>query len=605
MGFVDDYTRWTVGKTVEENMEYLQSEVVPRTLKWASSCGASFESKKTTLMHFVPPKSRGRVLQPVQPLQVGPALVGPSDVAKILGVLIDSQLTFKQHIAKVAEKGWKSACAISRLKGVRPATARQLYNSMVTSQIDYAAAVWFPRYMDKGVPAWVQKLLQPIERFAAKVIIGCFKTVSAEAACAEAHISPVFARLKQKITRFWTQAHTLPPTSLIWHSIKTTNVRATRAHKTPFSQIRRALKEPMENIETISAFTTAPWHQLPGTMVVVNTNAEEATEACLATHGREIQMFTSVSMKKNKTGYSIIVWCNDQVVSRIQRPTGMANSVNIYIAQLGAIKQAVEWASRMLNHTPSFGGATIYASNISALHSIANPKQQSGQSLIRHTIETLQKAKEAGKRIQLKWVPANPEIPAVKAASKIAAETTGTRSPQTETPWTSTRFKSAMYSKLQRELQIPGSGREWRTGRHLKQIDAALPGNHVKLLYDNLTRKESQILAQLRTGHCALNSFLAKIGAAENGLCECGQASESVRHFLLHCQKYQQLRNEMIEKAGKHYGDLSHMLGGKGRPQAPGTSETGKGQKSWKPDVTVVKTVIRFALNTGRLSNNT
>ena len=63
MGFVDDYTRWTVSGSIEENMETLQSKVVPRALKWASDSGAIFEGDKTTLIHFVHALNASRSLE--------------------------------------------------------------------------------------------------------------------------------------------------------------------------------------------------------------------------------------------------------------------------------------------------------------------------------------------------------------------------------------------------------------------------------------------------------------------------------------------------------------------------------------------------------------
>lgn len=52
MGFVDDYTRWTIGDTVEENVETLREKVIPRALEWAKNSGTTFEGEKTTLIHF-------------------------------------------------------------------------------------------------------------------------------------------------------------------------------------------------------------------------------------------------------------------------------------------------------------------------------------------------------------------------------------------------------------------------------------------------------------------------------------------------------------------------------------------------------------------------
>jgi hypothetical protein len=53
---------------------------------------------------------------------------------------------------------------------------------------------------------------------------------------------------------------------------------------------------------------------------------------------------------------------------------------------------------------------------------------------------------------------------------------------------------------------------------------------------------------QLQIGHWRLRSFLAKLGFEDSPACECGERVETVRHFLLHCRRHQDLRSEMIER---------------------------------------------------------
>jgi hypothetical protein len=50
--FIDDYFRWTVGRTARHNMEKLQDEDIPRIEKWAKENGAGFKAEKTKLIHF-------------------------------------------------------------------------------------------------------------------------------------------------------------------------------------------------------------------------------------------------------------------------------------------------------------------------------------------------------------------------------------------------------------------------------------------------------------------------------------------------------------------------------------------------------------------------
>jgi hypothetical protein len=50
-------------------------------------------------------------------------------------------------------------------------------------------------------------------------------------------------------------------------------------------------------------------------------------------------------------------------------------------------------------------------------------------------------------------------------------------------------------------------------GSYSKQLDKALPGKHMRILYGALKRRESDILVQLRTGMARVSRYLHRIGA--------------------------------------------------------------------------------------------
>ncbi|KAJ6437389.1 reverse transcriptase [Purpureocillium lavendulum] len=136
----------------------------------------------------------------------------------------------------------------------------------------------------------------------------------------------------------------------------------------------------------------------------------------------------------------------------------------------------------------------------------------------------------------------------------------------------STTLRLALARERPRE-QLPDS-----VGKYLKRIDKALPGRHTRALYEALKRRESDVLAQLRTGMMRLNSYLRKIGAAESDMCDCGQAPETTEHFLFRCKKWSGQREILFTCSRTKIGNLSFFLGGKA------TSDDDK----WEPDMRAV-----------------
>jgi hypothetical protein len=65
--------------------------------------------------------------------------VKPKQLAKILGVVMDTKLKFREHMARAAIKGLSAAMCLRRLKMLSSRTARQLFMATVAPAMDYAS----------------------------------------------------------------------------------------------------------------------------------------------------------------------------------------------------------------------------------------------------------------------------------------------------------------------------------------------------------------------------------------------------------------------------------------------------------------------------------
>ncbi|RKK24129.1 hypothetical protein BFJ67_g16781 [Fusarium oxysporum f. sp. cepae] len=125
IAFVDDYTAWVSGPTAQSNQRGIQA-VIDKALDWERRSGATFEAEKTAIIHFT--RYTGRVDS--EPFIIKGERVFPKDQVKILGVIMDSRLHYKQHISRAATKGLEAAMELKRLKGMAPSTTRQLFTAV-------------------------------------------------------------------------------------------------------------------------------------------------------------------------------------------------------------------------------------------------------------------------------------------------------------------------------------------------------------------------------------------------------------------------------------------------------------------------------------------
>lgn len=96
----------------------------------------------------------------------------------------------------------------------------------------------------------------------------------------------------------------------------------------------------------------------------------------------------------------------------------------------------------------------------------------------------------------------------------------------------------------------------------LNAIDKSLPSKKFLKLVDNLDRRQSAIIAQLRTGHTPLNQHLFRIRRSETPSCpHCQDITvETVEHFLFICPHYQHERHIIRRKLRRKAESLPYLL---------------------------------------------
>ena len=117
MAFVDDFTAWVTGPTAQSNREGIEA-IIDDALEWERRSGATFEADKTAIIHF----TRKPYKTDSQPFTIKGQTVQPKEHVKVLGVIMDAKLKYREHMARAASKGLEAVIELRRLKGLSPAT---------------------------------------------------------------------------------------------------------------------------------------------------------------------------------------------------------------------------------------------------------------------------------------------------------------------------------------------------------------------------------------------------------------------------------------------------------------------------------------------------
>jgi hypothetical protein len=123
--------------------------------KWERKSGTTFEQDKTAFIHFI----RNRSQADHQLVLIKGKVIEPASSTKILGVIMDSELRYKQQVARAATKGLTAVMALRRLQGLPLAIVRRLFEVSIVLVVDHTSSIWmYAPSKDRNALSRVQRI---------------------------------------------------------------------------------------------------------------------------------------------------------------------------------------------------------------------------------------------------------------------------------------------------------------------------------------------------------------------------------------------------------------------------------------------------------------
>lgn len=183
------------------------------------------------------------------PIQIRGQQIKAQKTTKYLGIIIDDELRFHEHVALAMEKGTKWEIAMRRIcrttKGMPPHLTRRLYITTAVPSFLYAADIFTPhlliRHQKKGFGQTIRNgpiaKLARIQRQAALTTIGAMRTTATDTIDAHANILPFHLLLKKLCLQATVRHTTLQETHPLAKSIQKAYSTQVKAHRSPLHDL--------------------------------------------------------------------------------------------------------------------------------------------------------------------------------------------------------------------------------------------------------------------------------------------------------------------------------------------------------------------------------
>ena len=246
---------------------------VNEVARWCASRRLQLNADKTEVIWFGSKSNLAKLDTTDRSLIIGSETVQPSFVVRDLGVLLDAELSMKQHINKVSATCFYH---LRRLRQVRrrigPEITTQLVLALVTSRLDYCNSVL------AALPRCTVEPLQRVQNAAARLIFNLGRREHTTPCLIQLHWLPVHYRIQYKLCILMHNIRHGRAPRYLSDIIQPTSARTTRSGLRSSAETTSCYVTPRLHTalgeRAFSHSGPATWNSLPADLRSISDNAD-------------------------------------------------------------------------------------------------------------------------------------------------------------------------------------------------------------------------------------------------------------------------------------------------------------------------------------------
>ena len=477
--FADDITILVEGTNFDKTSSRIQ-RVVDKINEWAKDNKQVISHKKTAIMNMT------RVKTKEYDIQLDGKPINRVKALKILGVILDTKLIWKNHVEYSLDKAARVTTRLARIAkrkwGVHLDIMLHIYKVAFEPILTYAASIWGEACSKK----YIKEMLDAGQKTNLIKCLGAYRTSSLSALRALTKIPPLHLKIEQLKRKYKIiESETLKEDNSILEK------------PLPF----REMLHPRE------------WKHIEYTIYQGNTNSMEQ---------HIMHYYTDESKSDKGTGAAFVTIKNNTELINTKR-FYLNSQCSVYQAELFALAKATEDA---IKHKRT--KVALCTDSLSSIMSIINYDNfHPLAAKVRYNIVNM---KNQGAQINIFWVKGHTGVLGNELADREAKEAAATNTEYFHyNKFTKAQLVINTVSLMKRKLSLEYSkyGNSWFKN-FIPQVGDDDAGRSAILAIP-------QVICFM-TGHGPFLSYLHKIGKASTSYCPCNNNTQQTpAHLLWEC----------------------------------------------------------------------